>query len=375
MKILFAGGGTGGHFFPIIAIAEEIKQLAEEEKLIMPKMYLMSDDPYNAKTLFEHNIKFVGIPAGKIRHYGSIRNFFDWFKTGYGVFLAIIKMFLIFPDVVFGKGGYASFPALVAARILRIPVIIHDSDSIPGRVNLWAGKFAQLIALSYPEAVNYFDKKKTAVTGNPIRREILNPIKTGAYEYLNLDPEIPVIFVVGGSLGASRINDALLTILPKLLAKYQLIHQVGEKNLDDCQKRVSVILENNPHKDRYKLFNFLGDTALRMTAGAASLVVSRAGSTIFEIANWGLPSIIIPIPESISHDQTQNAYTYARSGGTVVIEEDNLSPSVLLEEINRLMDDQDLRVKMAMSAKKYANPDAGRTIAKGLIDIGLSHEN
>lgn len=375
MKILFAGGGTGGHFFPIIAIAEEIKLVAEEEKLVMPKMYLMSDDPYNAKFLFEHNIKYVNVPAGKIRHYASFLNFLDWFKTGYGVVVATIKMFVIFPDVVFGKGGYASFPALVAARILGIPVVIHDSDSIPGRVNLWAGKFAERVALSYPEAVKYFKPEKTAVTGNPIRREILNPIKTGAFEYLSLDPTMPVVFIVGGSLGAARINDAVLTILPKLLIKYQVIHQVGAKNLDECKKRSSIILEKDPNKDHYKLFDFLNDTALRMAAGASSLIVSRAGSTIFEIANWGLPSIIIPIPESISHDQTQNAYTYARSGGTVVIEEDNLSPSVLLAEITRLMENQNLRVEMATAAKKYANPDAGRTIAKALIDIGLSHEN
>lgn len=374
MKILFAGGGTGGHFFPIIAVAEEIKRLAEEEKLVMPKMYLMSDNPYNAKFLFEHNIKYVGVPAGKIRHYASILNFLDWFKTGYGVIIATIKMFIIFPDVVLGKGGYASFPALLAARILGIPVVIHDSDSIPGRVNLWAGKFAQLVALSYPEAVKYFNQKKTAVTGNPIRQEIIHSIKTGAFEYLNLDPTLPVVLVLGGSLGAVRINDAVLTILPKLLPKYQLIHQVGAKNLDECQKRSSIILEKDPNKAHYKLFDFLNDTALRMAAGASSLIVSRAGSTIFEIANWGLPSIIIPIPESISHDQTQNAYTYARSGGTVVIEEDNLSPSVLLAEIERLMENQDLRVKMALAAKKYSNPDASRTIAKGLIDIGLSHE-
>lgn len=374
MKILFAGGGSGGHFFPIIAVAEQIKKLSDEQKLVMPKMYFMSDDPYNAKTLFEHNIRFIKVPAGKIRHYSSIQNFFDWFKTGQGAILAIIKMFFIFPDVVFGKGGYASFPALFAARILGIPVIIHDSDSIPGRVNLWAGKFATKVALSYPEAVKYFKKEKTAVTGNPIREEIINPIHTGAFEYLNLDQNLPVVFIVGGSLGAIRINDAVLDILPKLLEKSQVIHQVGAKNIDECQKRASVILENDPNKNRYKLFDFLGDTALRMTAGAASLVVSRAGSTIFEIANWGLPSIIIPLPESISHDQTTNAYTYGRAGGAVIIEEENLTPSVLLSEINRLLENDKLRQEMSAAAKKYSNPEAGRTIAQALIDIGLSHE-
>lgn len=374
MKILFAGGGTGGHFFPIIAVAEEIKRVAEEEKLVMPKMYYMSDDPYNEKDLFEHGIRFISVPAGKIRHYSSILNFLDWFKTGWGIIVAIFKMFVIFPDVVFGKGGYASFPPLFAARLLGIPVIIHDSDSIPGRVNLWAGKFAKKVALSYPEAVKHFKKGNTAVTGNPIRREVLTPIKTGAFEYLDLDPAVPVVFIVGGSLGSARINDTVLQILPQLLTKFQIIHQVGKANYEECEKRTRVILEGNANKDRYKIFDFLNDTALRMTGGAAALVVSRAGSAVFEFANWGLPSIIIPIPESISHDQTTNAYTYARSGGAVVIEEDNLSPSVLLAEINRLMEKSDLRREMSEASKKYANPEAGHTIAKALIEIGLAHE-
>lgn len=375
MKILFTGGGTGGHFFPLIAIAEQIKKIAEENRLVMPRLYYMSDGPYDEKALFEHNVRFVAVPAGKQRHYFSLLNFLDWFKTGYGALVALIKMFAIFPDVVFGKGGYGSFPALLAARILGIPVIIHDSDSVPGRVNIWAGRFARKVALSYPEAVKYFDPKKTAVTGNPIRDEILNPIKAGAFEYLDLDPDVPVVFVVGGSLGAQQINDTILAILPNLLKKYQIIHQAGKANLDDCGKRARTILEHDPNAKRYKIFDFLNDTAMRMTAGAASLVVSRAGSTIFEIAAWGLPAIIIPIPESVSHDQMTNAYTYARGGGAVVIEEENLSSSVLLAEINRLMESDSLRAEMGEAAKKYANPDAGRTIAQALIDIGLSHEN
>lgn len=375
MKILFTGGGTGGHFYPIIAVAESIKQLVAEQKLVMPTLYYMSDTPYDQKALFEHNIKFIKVGAGKRRHYASWLNFLDIFKTAIGVVVATFKMFIIFPDVVFGKGGYASFPALMAARIWGIPVIIHDSDSIPGRVNLWAGKFAQKIALSYPEATEYFPKQKTAVTGNPIREEILNPIKNGAFEYLGLTSDIPVVFVVGGSLGSQRINDTVLATLPRLLEKYQIIHQVGGANFKDCQQRVSIILEKNEKKERYKLFDFLNDTAMRMAAGAASLVVSRAGSTIFEIAAWGLPSIIIPIPESISHDQLSNAYTYARNGATVVIEEENLTPSVLAAEITRLMDDQGKRQEMSQAALKYANPAAGRTIAEALIQIVLSHEN
>ena len=145
--------------------------------------------------------------------------------------------------------------------------------------------------------------------------------------------------------------------------------------MEDCQKRSGLILEKDPYKNRYKIFDFLNDTALKMTAGIAKLIVSRAGSTIFEIANWGIPSIIIPIPESISHDQKTNAFTYARSGAATVIEEENLEPSVLLSEINRLMENDKLLADMAAKAKKFSNPTAGYTIAKELIAIALTHES
>lgn len=374
MKILFTGGGTGGHFYPIIAIAQEIRKIVDEEKLVQPKLYYMADSPYNEQILYENGLEYVNVTAGKLRRYFSFKNFSDGLKTAFGIVQATLKMFLIFPDVVVGKGGYSSFPALMAARILGIPVVIHESDSEPGRVNLWAGKFARKIALSYPDAVKFFPQGKTAVTGNPIRSEIVTPISIGAHEFLNLEKNVPVVFIVGGSLGSSRINDAILAILPQLVEKYQIIHQVGKANLEECQTRARVILEKSKYKDRYKLFDYLKNTALRMVAGVSKLIVSRAGSTIFEIANWGIPSIIIPIPESISHDQVKNAFTYARSGGATVIEEENLTPSVLLSEINHFVSDDQLLEKMKEGAKSFANPNAGRTIAQAILQITIQHE-
>jgi UDP-N-acetylglucosamine--N-acetylmuramyl-(pentapeptide) pyrophosphoryl-undecaprenol N-acetylglucosamine transferase len=374
MKILFTGGGTGGHFYPIIAVAQEIKKIVEEDKLVEPKLYYMSDTPYNETVLYENGITYVPEMAGKTRRYFSILNFLDLFKTAWGVVGAFFKIFFIFPDVVFSKGGYASFPAIFAARLLGIPVIIHESDTMPGRANLWAGKFAKKIALSYPGAQQYFPKDKTAVTGNPIRKEIMNPIRMGAHEFLALSQDLPVLFIVGGSQGAVRINDTVFTILPKLLERYQIVHQVGKANHEEFEKRAELILRDSPYKDRYKIFPYLNNTAMRMVAGVADLVVSRAGSSIFEIAHWGIPSIIIPIPESISHDQKTNAFTFARAGCCIVIEEENLTPSVLLSEINRLMDGPALRREMTAACKNFDNPDAGRTIARALLDIALQHE-
>ncbi|MFA5000962.1 MAG: UDP-N-acetylglucosamine--N-acetylmuramyl-(pentapeptide) pyrophosphoryl-undecaprenol N-acetylglucosamine transferase [Candidatus Paceibacterota bacterium] len=378
MKILFTGGGTGGHFYPIIAIAQEIRKLATAEKLVEPELLFMSNGPYNQQVLFENNIKFVPVSAGKLRRdkapLSLIKNFLGLFQTLFGSISALLKVFSLYPDIVVGKGGYASFPALLAARILRIPVIIHESDSHPGRVNLWAGKFAVRVALSYPEAVKYFPADKTAVTGNPLRQEIMTPVKVGAHEFLHLDKTVPVIFVIGGSLGATKINEVILDVLPQLLAKYQIIHQVGKNNFEETRKRANFLLENNPHRDRYKIFDYLNASAMRMTAGASSLVITRAGSALFEIANWGLPAIIIPIPEEISHDQRLNAFTYARSGGAVVIEQKNLAPSIILSEIDRIMSNDQLREEMIKGAQSFARPEAAELIAKEIIKLALRHE-
>ncbi len=378
MKILFTGGGSGGHFYPIIAIAQEIRRLATEEKLVQPSLYFMSDGPYNERTLFENDIKFIKVMAGKLRRDSSplswLKNFFDLFKTFFGSIGALFKVFNLYPDIVVGKGGYASFPTLLASRILRIPVFIHESDSHPGLVTRWAGKFAIRVALSYPEAAKYFPADKVAITGNPLRQEILTPTESGAYEYLRLDKDLPIIFVIGGSQGASKINEIIVDILSKIVEKYQLIHQVGKNNYIDLSQRAKFILKGNPFADRYKIFDYLDTTAMRMTAGVASLVITRAGSTLFEIANWGIPSIVIPIPEEVSHDQRTNAFTYARSGGAVVIEEKNLTASVLLFEIDKIMNDEKMREDMIKGAKQFARPDAANVIAREVLKISLGHE-
>lgn len=172
MKIVFTGGGTGGHFYPIIAIAQKLNKIIDKEKITGIKLYYLSNSPYDPEALIENNLNYEEINSGKRRTYTSIKNFFDLFKIFFGIIRAIFKLYSIYPDVVFGKGGYGSFPTLVAARFLRIPVIIHESDSAPGRVNEWAGRFANKIAISFPEAADFFPKNKVAWTGNPIRTEL-----------------------------------------------------------------------------------------------------------------------------------------------------------------------------------------------------------
>ncbi len=378
MKILLTGGGTGGHFYPIIAIAQELNVIAKENRLLAPTLYFMSTDPYNEGLLFENSITFQKVTSGKIRRKSSpinfLLNFFDIWRIGVGTFSAVIRMFMLYPDAVFGKGGYTSFPALFAARVLRIPVIIHESDSKPGKVNTWAGKFATKIAISYPEAASYFPREKTAYTGNPIRKEIQGIITSGAHEILKLDPEIQTILILGGSQGARFINEAIMNTLPALVEKYQIIHQTGKKNLAVVQETKNVVLNGNKFASRYRPYDYLDNLKLRAAAGAADLIISRAGSTIFEIACWGKPSIIIPIPEETSHDQRSNAYAYARSGASEVIEEKNLTENILISEINRILGDKQEMENMKKSAEAFSRVDSARLIAQEIIAIALEHE-
>lgn len=374
MKILLTGGGSGGHFYPIIAVAEEINRVIKEEKLLEAELFFMSDSPYDRGALIENNIRFVPNKSGKIRKYFSVLNFFDAIKTGLGVISALIKIYSIYPDVIFSKGAYASFPALVAARILRIPVIIHESDSVPGRVNSWSGKFAEKIAVSYPEAEKFFNPQKTAVTGNPIRKEIIKPLTTGSREFLKLENNLPVILFIGGSLGAQKINDVVVDALPVLVENYQIIHQTGKNNIKEAVRMSDIVLADNPKKSRYKPFDYLNNLAMSMSAGVSELVISRAGSGIFEIAAWGIPSIIIPITNSISNHQRNNAYSYARSGAAVVIEEANLNAQILVSEINRIMQNKNEMERMKKSAKDFGKLDAAEKIAREIIRIALKHE-
>ena len=376
MKIVLAGGGTGGHFYPIVAVVEKLNKIAQEKKILELKLYYFSDSPYDQTALFDNDIEFEEINSGKMRTYFSIKNFFDVFKTFFGFWGTLLKIFSIYPDVIFAKGGYLSFPVVLAARVLRIPLIIHESDSVPGRVNLFAGRFARRVAVSFAEAAQFFPKDKTAWMGHPIRQDVIYPaVRSEAQEYLKLDEKLPIIWVLGGSQGAQIINDVVIDTLPELVKNYQIIHQVGPKNLKDAQTRILGVLSDESSRGRFKPFGFMNGLDLKMAAGAADLIISRAGSTIFEIAAWGVPSIIVPITESNGDHQRKNAFAYARAGACTVIEESNFKPNILLFEIQKILNNPAKMADMKSSAKAFAKSDAAEKIAEEIIDIALEHED
>ena len=375
MKILLTGGGSGGHFYPLMTVASALNAVADQEKIAVMDIVYMAENPYDKNVLLQNGVKFKKVYSGKMRRYFSFLNIIDAVKIIPGIIKSVISMYFNFPDIVFSKGGHESFPPVLAARILGVPVMIHESDVVPGKSNVWAGKFAKRVAISFAESVTYFSKDKTALVGNPTRKEFFIRDVLGAKEFFKLEEKTPVIFVFGGSQGSQNINDNILDILPDILANYQVIHQCGKNNYADCVGRASLILEKLEFKNRYKLFPYLDFDEMRMAYGTADLVVSRAGAgSIFEIAASGLPSIIIPLTGSAQDHQRENAYAYAKTDASVVIEESNLKPHILKSEIERLIGDKEGLKKMGEFAKHFSKPDAAEKIAREIIRLAIEHK-
>lgn len=378
MKVVFTGA-AGGHFYPLIAIAEALEEIVLERKLVSPQMFYLSDQPNDEQTLFASNLTFVRIPAGRMRRYFSIKNFTDLFITLHGFFVALFTLFRIYPDVVISKGSYASVPVVLAAHLLRIPIIIHESDAKPGRANILAATRATRIAVSYESSIPFFPVKtrsKIARVGIPIRRQLRAlPERQASISALSLDPSVPTVLVIGGSQGSQRINETLIDGLHDLVPYVNVIHQTGRAHIDEVVQRSHVVLSTSPFTARYHPLGYLSAEQLRTAASACDVVVSRAGATsIAEISLWQKPAILIPIPESISHDQRTNAYAYAHTGAAVVLEEANMTSHVLQSEIRSIAGSPELAQTMSSHAAGFSNPEAARIIAEEIVRIGLSHE-
>lgn len=370
-RIVLVGGGSGGHFYPTIAVAQRLK---DRSSLEMPiSLFYFGPEPYNNTALAENNVTFVRIPTGKRRKYFSLLNFLDVFKVFFGIFFAIWQLYKIYPDVVFSKGGYTSVPVVIAAWLLRIPIMIHESDTKVGTANKLGAKFARYIAIAFDEVAPQFPAAKTALVGMPLRKELLQTIENPK-EKLGVPGHLPLIFVTGGSLGSQRINRLILESLDELLPNYVILHQTGEQNEADVQRTSGELLTDAELLARYFVKGTLSAAEMHLAQTAADIVISRAGTgTIFEVAQKGTPAILIPIPEDISHDQRTNAYAYARSGAGSVIEEANLTDGLLTAEITRIMENPEVYKQMASAALAFGSRDAADTIAGTLIEIAQEH--
>lgn len=370
MKILFTGGGSGGHILPIIAVSREIRKIIPSESLEF--FYAGPKDEFQEIALTQEGIKVKNISAGKIRRYFNIKSFFQnladiFFKIPLGIIQALIYLFFLAPDLVFAKGGFGSFPTVVSAWILRIPIFLHESDIAPGLTNKFLSKLSSRIFASFPKT-EYFSPKKMTITGNPIRKNILNGNVQEARELLKITGAKPVILILGGSQGAQRINDKILEILNDLLDNFELIFQCGEKNFKEVKGESKAIMNSGLEKF-FHLFPFLKEEELKQALAISEIIVSRAGSgSIFEIAASAKPSILVPLPESAQNHQVKNGYAYSSSGACIILEESNFTPHFFLEKLKYLSSQPQERQRMSQAALSFAKPEAASVIAQNIAN-------
>ena len=374
MKILFTGGGSGGHIFPIIAVARELWKIYPKENLKF--FYLGPKDELGSILLSLEKIEIKTIITGKIRRYFNISALFQnlsdiLFKIPFGICQSFYYLFKIRPDVIFSKGGHGALPIILANWLLKISTHLHESDASPGLTNRITfkilGKVLKNIFISFPKT-EYFPLDKMILVGNPIRKEILNGSKEKAKILFKLNLKKPIILILGGSQGAKRINDLFLIMLPKILLNFEIIHQCGERNFDEVLMEAQTIIPLELRKN-YHLFSFLQEEELKHAYQSADLIISRAGAgIIFEIASLGKPSILIPLPESAFDHQLKNASVFAQTGATFVIEEQNLTPNFFLNRIDYLFSDPEKLENMKKEAKKFSQTEAAQIIAKKLFE-------
>lgn len=367
MKIVFTGGGTGGHVFPLVAIAREIRRIYPKKDLEL--FYIGPSDDFGSVMLAEEDFIIKKIVSGKLRRYFAWQNIIDiGFKIPFGILQSFFLLLTIKPDLVFSKGGSGSVSVTYPARFLKIPVFIHESDVVPGLSNQKTSKWAKKIFTSF-EKTEFFDPASTTLTGNPIRKELLDGDKQIAGEIFNLTFEKPIFLVIGGSQGAETINDFILDVLEKLLKEYEIIHVTGPANYKEDEAESEVVTDKDLQR-YYHPIGFLDEEHSKHAYKAADLIISRAGaSAIFEIAAVGKPSILIPLPSAAGDHQSKNAYAYSESGATLVVEQDNLTPNFFLENIELLFLHEEKIQQMQQAALSFAKPLAARAVAREILEF------
>ncbi len=317
-KIILTGGGTAGHVTPNLALLPSLQERGYEIH------YIGSYNGIEKKLVENAGIPYDGISSGKLRRYFDLKNFSDPFRVvkGYSEARRLIKKYK--PDVVFSKGGFVSVPVVLAAKHYKIPTIIHESDMTPGLANKICIPSASRVCCNFPETLPYLPEDKAVLSGSPIRQELLQGDRLTGLQFTGLSAAKPIIMVIGGSLGAVAVNNAVRSLLPKLLESYQVIHICGKGHTDE-----SLI-----GRSGYVQYEYV-DAPLRHLFAAADLIISRAGAnSICEILALRKPNILIPLSAAASRgDQILNARSFEKQGFSTVLEEEQVTNESLYEAI------------------------------------------
>lgn len=324
-KILLTGGGTAGHVTPNIALLPRLKEEGYEIS------YIGSYTGIEKDLIEAQHIPYYGISSGKLRRYFDPKNFSDPFKVINGLRQAVCLIHKQKPNIIFSKGGFVSVPVLLAARLCRVPAIIHESDITPGLANKIALSGATKVCCNFPETLKYLPAEKAVLTGSPIRRELLTGDASSARTLCGFDESRTVLFIVGGSSGSVIINNAVREALPELLKKFQIVHMCGKGHLDQSLMSVS----------GYRQFEYIGKE-LKDIFALSDVVISRAGAnSICELLALRKPNLLIPLSAGASRgDQILNAASFEKQGFSMVLKEEDMTPAALTDAVKTLYENR-----------------------------------
>lgn len=352
-RIILTGGGTAGHVTPNIALLPRLKELNYDIH------YIGSYNGIEKELIEQLGIPYHGISSGKLRRYFSLQNFTDPFRVVKGFSEAHRLIKLLRPNVIFSKGGFVSVPVVLAGKRCKVPTIIHESDMTPGLANKISIPSATRVCCNFPETVELLPADKAVLTGSPIRQELLSGDRQNALSFTGLDERKPVILVVGGSLGAVAVNEAVRRILPSLLKDFQVIHLCGRGKLDPSLNNMNGYVQYEYIKDELKDLFALSD-----------IVISRAGANaICELLALHKPNLLIPLSANASRgDQILNARSFERQGFSMVMEEEQITDDGFLAAIHDLYKNREQYV----TAMKNSNQQDSIDTIIDLIESAVS---
>lgn len=364
MRIVIATGGTGGHCYPAMLVAEGLKSAGNEV------LFAGGTKGFESRLASEFGIPFISIRAKGFPSKLGIAFCEAAYTLILGIIDALKHLVKFKPDVVIGGGGYCSAPVLVAARIMKYPILLMEQNLLPGKVTRLFAKFASKVMITFPESASYLPGSKTVVTGTPIRPRILALSKEDGRKNLGLDPELFTILVVGASQGAQSINNVIVDLITGGFSdpKWQWIHITGKSHFEG----VSAAIRNSSSKksdSRYVIFPYLEDVA--SAYAAADLVVARSGaSTIAELTGRGVPAILIPYPYAAEQHQLTQARYVAEEGAAVLLLDSELGVDRLIKEINLLLENPEQLNLMKLRSIKLGQNDALAKVIKETLTIG-----
>ncbi len=376
-RILVTGGGTGGHVQPALAVVAELRARRPDIELL----YVGSALGIEARLAREAGVEFRAVSVGKLRRSSrgvagllTAKNAVDAMRVPVGVVQSISAVRSFRPDAVLGTGGFVSVPTIVAAGLLKVPVLTHEQTVTIGLANRLAGRFATRIAVSFESSIAELPARLRArafVTGNPVRKECFGGDRlraVGRFGFDHADDGLPCVYVTGGVQGSRKVNHAVRDSLAALLAGARVLHQCGSADAQELSNVRGML--GDGVRGRYAVCAFVEQDEIGDAYALADVVVGRSGAgTVAELAALRMPSVLVPLEPSAGHEQLRNAQRLVDVGGAVIVRQADLSGATLAEAVGPLLADRSRRVGMGERLAPLATPNAAADLACALLEL------